>query len=148
MPNSPFVTVFDVVRKKVLSLAVSATGAGKLEEISQAFVEVDLLIVITNCYCRWKFVSSIISTNYRQLISAKLLLRLTHQLLSPIIITNCYHQLLSPFIISQAFVEVISPIVITNYYCRLLSSIITNFYQPAFIVSPVIIILIHTSHTY
>ena len=108
MPNSPFVTVFDVVRKKVLSLAVSATGAGKLEEISQAFVEVDL----------------------------------------PIVITNCYRKLLSPFIISQAFVEVISPIVITNYYCRLLSSIITNFYQPAFIVSPVIIILIHTSHTY
>ena len=27
-------------RKKVLSLAVSATGSGKLEEISQAFVEV------------------------------------------------------------------------------------------------------------
>ena len=48
MPNSPFVTVFDVVRKKVLSLAVSATGAGKLEEISQAFVEVDLPIVIVD----------------------------------------------------------------------------------------------------
>ena len=43
-------TVFGLIRKKVLSLAASATGAGKLEEISQAFVEVWPIIIPDICY--------------------------------------------------------------------------------------------------
>ena len=55
---------FFVIRKKVLSLAVSATGAGKLEEISQAFVEV----IIKNCYHQLlSIISPIIINHYQQL---------------------------------------------------------------------------------